>query len=40
MDALTILQNYNYEIEHLSGEKNQAADALSQRPDYRRTSHS
>jgi hypothetical protein len=36
MDALSILQNYDYEVRHLPGAKNQAADALSRRPDHRR----
>jgi hypothetical protein len=36
MDALAILQNYDYAVKHLPGAKNQAADALSRRPDHRR----
>jgi hypothetical protein len=36
MDALAILQNYDYEVKHLPGVKNQVADALSRRPDHRR----
>jgi hypothetical protein len=36
MDALAILQNYDYTVRHLPGAKNQAADALSRRPDHRR----
>jgi hypothetical protein len=36
MDALSVLQNYDYEVRHLPGAKNQAADALSRRPDHRR----
>jgi hypothetical protein len=36
MDALAIVQNYDYTVKHLPGAKNQAADALSRRPDHRR----
>jgi hypothetical protein len=36
MDVLSVLQNYDYEVRHLPGAKNQDADALSRRPDHRR----
>lgn len=36
MDVLSVIQNYDYEVKHLPGAKNQAADALSRRPDHRR----
>jgi len=36
MDILTVLQNLNWEVKHIPGVKNQIADALSRRPDFRR----
>jgi transposase InsO family protein len=36
MDILTVLQNFDWEVKHIPGIKNQVADALSRRPDFRR----
>jgi len=35
MDILTVLENVDWEVKHIPGVKNQAADALSRRPDFR-----
>jgi len=36
MDILTELQNFVWAVKHMTGVKNQGADALSRRPDFRR----
>ena len=36
MDILNVLPNYDWEVKHIPGVKNQVADALSRRPDFRR----
>ena len=36
MDILTVLQNFDWEVKHIPGVKNQFAAALSRRPDFRR----
>ena len=36
MDILTVLQNFDWEVKRIPGVKNQVADALSRRPDFRR----
>jgi hypothetical protein len=36
MDILKVLQNFDWEVNHISGIKNQVVDALSRRPDFRR----
>jgi len=35
MDILTVLQNFDWEVKHIPDVKNQVADALSRRPDFR-----
>jgi len=34
MDILTVLQNFDREVKHIPGVKNQVADAMSRRPDF------
>ena len=36
MDILTVIQNFDLEVRHIPGVKNQVADALSRRPYFRR----
>jgi len=36
MDILTVLHNFDWEVNHIPGVKNQVADALSRHPDSRR----
>jgi len=36
MDILTVLQNLDWEVQHIPGVKDQVAEALSRRPDLRR----
>jgi len=36
MDILTVLQNFDWEVKHIPGVKNQVVDALSCHPDFRR----
>jgi hypothetical protein len=36
MDILTLLQNFDWEVKHILGVKNQVADTLFRRPDFRR----
>jgi hypothetical protein len=36
MEYLATLQNYTYDIRSFPGAKNQAADTLTRRPDFRR----
>jgi len=35
MDILTVIQKCDWEVKHIPGVKNQVADALSRRPDFR-----